>query len=45
MRIPPDAGDDAPRRVELIFYCSEPKMEYVETLRWVARFAHDQRRG
>jgi hypothetical protein len=43
MRVPPDVGDDAPRRVELIFYCSEPKREYVETLRWVARFAHDQR--
>ena len=43
MRIPPGVGDAAPRRVELIFYCAEPKQEYLETLRWVARFPHDQR--
>jgi hypothetical protein len=43
MRIPPDVGDAAPRRVELIFYCAEPKQEYLETLRWVARFPHDQK--
>jgi hypothetical protein len=42
MRIPPAAGKAA-RRVELIFYCSEPKKEYLETLRWVARFPHDQK--
>ncbi|HLY18803.1 MAG TPA: suppressor of fused domain protein [Bryobacteraceae bacterium] len=43
MRVPPAAGKDAPRRVELIFYCAEPKQEYIETLRWVARFPHDQK--
>jgi hypothetical protein len=43
MRVPPNAGHGAPRRVELIFYCAEPKQEYVETLRWVARFPHDQK--
>jgi len=31
------------KRVELIFYCSEIKVEHVETLRWVAHFPHDQR--
>jgi len=43
MRVPRAAGADAPRRVELIFYCTEPKKEYLETLRWVARFPHDQK--
>jgi hypothetical protein len=43
LRVPPGAGSDAPRRVELIFYCAEPKSEYIETLRWVARFPHDQK--
>ena len=43
LRIPPGVGDAAPRRVELIFYCAEPKQEYLETLRWVARFPHDQK--
>jgi len=42
MNVPPAAGKAAPRRVELIFYCSEPKQEYLETLRWLARFPHDQ---
>ena len=36
-------GADVPRRVELIFYCSEPLPEYVETLRWLAHFPHDQK--
>jgi hypothetical protein len=43
MRIPAAAGQEAPRRVELIFYCAEPKQEYLETLLWVARFPHDQK--
>jgi hypothetical protein len=33
----------APRRVELIFYCSELQQEYVETMRWLAHFPHDQK--
>jgi hypothetical protein len=33
----------ATRRVELIFYCSEPKEEYLETIRWLAHFPHNQR--
>jgi len=41
MNIP--AGADVPRRVELIFYCSEPSAEYIETLRWLAHFPHDQK--
>jgi hypothetical protein len=41
MNIP--AGANVPRRVELIFYCSEPSPEYVETLRWLAHFPHDQK--
>jgi hypothetical protein len=41
MRTPAGAG--VPRRVELIFYCKEPKQEYLETLRWLAHFPHDQK--
>lgn len=41
MRVP--EGKDAPRRLELIFYCSEPKREYAETMRLLARFPHDQK--
>ena len=41
MRVP--AEKDSPRRVELIFYCTEAKPEYAETLRLLARFPHDQR--
>jgi hypothetical protein len=29
------------RRVELIFYCSDPREEYINTLRWVAHFPHN----
>ncbi|HET8549584.1 MAG TPA: suppressor of fused domain protein [Bryobacteraceae bacterium] len=36
------AGVIAPRRAELIFYCSEPREKYVETLRLLAHFPHDQ---
>jgi hypothetical protein len=41
MSIP--AGAEAPRRVELIFYCSEPNQEYIKTMRWLAHFPHDQK--
>jgi hypothetical protein len=34
---------EVPRRVELIFHCREPKQEYVETMRWLAHFPHDQK--
>jgi hypothetical protein len=34
---------EAPRRVELIFYCRELKREYAETLRLLAHFPHDQK--
>jgi len=37
------AETKAPKRVELIFYCSEPCEEYIETMRWLAHFPHDQR--
>jgi hypothetical protein len=43
LHLPPTVAKTAPRRVELIFYCSDPKKEYLETLRWVARFPHDQK--
>ena len=33
----------APRRAELIFYCVEPLQEYVDTMRWLAHFPHDQK--
>jgi hypothetical protein len=42
MTLPPQAKNaDVPRRVELIFYCAEPREEYISTLRWVAHFPHD----
>jgi hypothetical protein len=41
MNVP--AGTDASRRVELIFYCTEPKQEYVDTMRGLAHFPHDQK--
>jgi Suppressor of fused protein (SUFU) len=37
------ADKDVPKRVELIFYCSEPRDEYISTLRWVAHFPHDSK--
>ncbi|HTV14301.1 MAG TPA: suppressor of fused domain protein [Acidobacteriaceae bacterium] len=40
MTLPRGADKDAPRRVELIFYCTEPRDEYISTLRWVAHFPH-----
>jgi hypothetical protein len=36
----PRSAVDVPRRVELIFYCTEPREEYISTLRWVAHFPH-----
>jgi suppressor of fused protein SUFU len=41
MTLPRRAPKDVPRRVELIFYCSEPRGEYISTLRWVAHFPHN----
>lgn len=41
MTIP--ARAEVPRRVELIFYCTEPTAEYIDTLRWLAHFPHDQK--
>jgi len=42
MKVPAEATPKGvPRRVELIFYCSEPKQEYLETLRRLAHFPHD----
>lgn len=38
----PEDMEGIPRRVELILYCSEPKDEYLEGLRELARFVHDQ---
>src|SRR4051812_18812394 len=37
------AGAKAPRRVELIFYCTEPKQEYINTMRWLAHFPTTKR--
>jgi hypothetical protein len=36
----PRRAVDVPRRVELIFYCMEPREEYISALRWVAHFPH-----
>ena len=40
MALPRRAEKDVPRRVELIFYCSEPRDEYISTLRFLAHFPH-----
>ena len=37
----PRGVKEVPRRVELIFYCAEPREEYIATLRWLAHFPHD----
>ena len=36
-------GSSFPRRVELILYCTEPKPEYIQTLRFLAHFPHNQK--
>ena len=41
MTLPQRAPKDVPRRVELIFYCAEPRAEYISTLRWIAHFPHN----
>jgi hypothetical protein len=43
MALPARAAADVPRRVELIFYCTEPRSEYIDTLRWVAHFPHESK--
>jgi hypothetical protein len=43
MMLPRGADKGVPKRVELIFYCSEPRDEYISTLRWVAHFPHDSK--
>jgi len=40
MTLPRRADEQVPRRVELIFYCSEPRAEYISTLHAVAHFPH-----
>ena len=37
------AAVEARRRAELIFYCAEPKQEYIDTIRWLAHFPHNQK--
>jgi hypothetical protein len=39
----PWRAEDVLRRVELIFYCAEPREEYIATLRWMAHFPHDSK--
>lgn len=39
MALPP-AASELPKRVELIFYCSQPLEQYIATLRWLAHFPH-----
>ena len=39
----PQQATKAPKRVELVFYCSEPKDEYLEVLRRLAHFPHDNK--
>jgi hypothetical protein len=39
----PRRAKEVPRRAELIFYCAEPREEYMATLRWVAHFPHTRK--
>jgi len=39
----PQQAVHSPRRVELVFYCTEPREEYIQTLRWLAHFPHDSK--
>jgi len=41
MKVP--AKTEAPRRVELILYCRESNPEFIDTMRWLAHFPHDQK--
>jgi len=41
MNVPAKA--DAPRRVEIVFYCREPKKQFVDVMRDLAHFPHDQK--
>jgi hypothetical protein len=43
MTLPQRAPSEAPRRAELIFYCSEPSAEHINTLPWVAHFPHNSK--
>jgi hypothetical protein len=44
MKLPPQAIEQGvAKRVELIFYCSEPRKEYLQTLQWLAHFPHNYR--
>lgn len=36
----PRGAEGLPKRVELTFYCAEPRDEYIATLRWLAHFPH-----
>jgi hypothetical protein len=39
----PAKAKGVPRRVELIFYCREPQQEYIDLLRGMAHFPHNNR--
>lgn len=43
MTLPKRAENDVPRRVELIFYCAEPREEYIAIPRWLAHFPHNSK--
>jgi hypothetical protein len=41
MNVPAEA--EAPRRTELIFYCTEPNKQYIKTMHALAHFPHNQK--
>lgn len=41
MNVPPELPLEYPRRVELVFYCTEPRAEYAEFLRRLAHYPLD----
>lgn len=43
MNVPVEAPREYPRRIELVFYCTEPRTEYAQLLRGLAHFPFDEK--
>jgi len=43
MNVPHEAPQEYPRRIELVFYCAEPRTEYAQLLRGLAHFPFDEK--
>lgn len=42
MNVPPELPPDYPRRIELVFYCAEPRTEYAEFVKRLAHYPFDE---